>query len=161
MNREALEQTVRVLEDVIRYKLNFSLETFVGVNVDYGDGDIENIGLGRYTGGEAKEASDKFYAAMEKEQFLLIPHNCGCTACATGYAGLDPWFRERGFMTEKDGRVMFNDERGWSALTEFYDLDEFAAEYLFMPHENYTTPEDVINRISSVLTEDCFPDPEY
>jgi hypothetical protein len=158
MNREALIQTVRVLKDVQKWNLAFDLTSFVGRSVGG-----ENYSLSRYhTVDEVATASEKFTAAMEKEQFILIPHNCGCTACATGYAGLDPWFQQQGFCTTPDGRVEYRRPSGtvnpnWYGMTEFYDLEQHEAQYLFMPHCDYRTAQDVIDRIEDVL-RDGFPD---
>lgn len=146
MNREALEQTVRVLEDVIKFRLAFDLKTFIGVS------DYTGYNCSLWSCGDP-DLQAKFKNAMEKEQFLLIPHNCGCTACATGYAGLDPWFIERGFKTTKEGGLRYGDFIDWAALMAFYQLSSGEADYLFTNHFDYTTPEDVIDRISSVLTE--------
>lgn len=166
---EALEQTIRVLEDVKKYHLNFDLRTFVGVDLeDSVDGQVNNNAVFRRADSTAAKA---FLAAMQKEQLVLIPHNCGCTACATGYAGLDPWFRERGFRTTIDGTMEYVNPttlkavQGWDALSLFYGITDTQANYLFT-NEYYnkaTDPQEVIDRIREVLThgwpDDC-PDEE-
>lgn len=109
MNIEALLRTADILEQVRDDA--FNLYSFVGRNY--------------------KE--DKFAEAISTERTILVPHNCGCTACATGYAGLDPWFVERGFETTLSGDIYYKNkgQEGWEAVYAFYGLSYQQAHYLF------------------------------
>jgi hypothetical protein len=56
--------------------------------------------------------------------------DCGTTCCAAGFAGLDSWFRRRGFKLTKPkhigglGNIGFKGNVGWEALHEFFGLGE-------------------------------------
>lgn len=57
---------------------------------------------------------------------------CGTTCCAAGFAGLDPWFRKKGFTLERllpddpnfKGYVVKtkNGQEGWGAIWEFFGV---------------------------------------
>lgn len=64
---------------------------------------------------------------------------CGFAACACGHAGLDKWFRQRGFKVELsviDGNyyqeLTYKGEIGFEAAQAFFGLSEQEAEHLFM-----------------------------
>jgi hypothetical protein len=151
MNREALVQTVRVLEEVKKQQLAFDLRNFVGYRDEEAD---EQVAISRLS-----VVGEQFQQDYLKEVSLLVPHKCGANACATGYAGLDKWFRERGWFTEFDGGVNYyvEGERaipGWDGMRAFYDLTEAQAQYLFID-DYYKKPDDVgevIARIRDVLS---------
>lgn len=102
-----------------------------------------------------------------EEDTLSIPHNCGTTACAVGYAGLDPWFREQGFTTADDGSVTFKTHYGhrstsWNAVEEFFNISEHRAEYFFSANKypqdedeyvSHATVTDVIDRIVAYMDD--------
>lgn len=108
MNIEALLRTADILEQVKDDA--FNLYSFVG----------------------RAYKEREFAEALSTKRTILVPHNCGCTACATGYAGLDPWFVERGFETSLTGVIHYKDEtEGWNAVYAFYGLNYSQAHYLF------------------------------
>ena len=97
---------------------------------------------------------------------LLPEGSCGTVACAIGYAGLDPWFRRRGFITQlnssyKDStfspryRASGSEVREFSAVQYFFDLAHDETYELFV-HNRYDegyTIDDVIVRINKYITD--------
>jgi len=66
---------------------------------------------------------------------------CGTTACACGWAGADPWFRRRGFKTEKyetlyEYDVFYKHMNGMNAVREFFGLDLTQSHHLFIQSLN-------------------------
>lgn len=58
--------------------------------------------------------------------------SCNTFACACGWAGLHPWFRRRGFITDiTDGDVHYRDHFGFNAVERFFSLNFPTAQYLF------------------------------
>ena len=59
---------------------------------------------------------------------------CGTTACACGWAGMDPWFRRRGFKTKKQGGydVCYKSYTGIWATRIFFDLTRNEGQWLFL-----------------------------
>ena len=106
----------------------------------------------------------QFESAEDK---VSIPHNCGTTACAVGYAGLDPWFREQGFTTDAQGGVNYESQGGriissWNAVECFFDISEHRAEYFFSANNypqdedeyvSHATVTDVIDRIVAYMDD--------
>lgn len=149
MNVEALNQMVRVLENVASNQIlraTFDLES--------------------WSNEMWSESTIKILTApipVAEQMF-----ECGTTACACGHAGLDPWFNQRGFkwdVLKSFGRTAHlscfdkngNQLIGWHAVQEFFELGERQAEHLFS-QEAYNeegiyqvTPEDVIARIRILL----------
>lgn len=82
-----------------------------------------------------------------------LPHHCGATACALGHAGLDPWFRARGFCTTQDGTVQIENTSidSWDAVKEFFDLSTGKAHALFDFTEEPVAPSVVADRIERFL----------
>ena len=85
------------------------------------------------------------------EEAMRIPHNCGTTACAVGYAGLDEGFREEGLLTTPDGNIKYTINKGqdseetvdsWDAVTVFFEISPFVATVLFSS-EAYKEDDDV------------------
>jgi hypothetical protein len=171
MNREALKQTIRVLEEVKARNLAFDLNTFVGYNRQAKDDRVaKNMPIYPKLAFDTTDEEDNLRQKWEKsflstDEGLLIPHNCGATACATGYAGLDPWFVAQGFYTTLQGNVKYKhpdgdfEVDGWEALETFYDIYDEESEWLFMPAASYTVtdPQVVIDRIQDVL-DNGFPE---
>lgn len=158
MNRERLIHLAELLKDVPADA--FDITNFVGT-VD-GEGNSKWLIF-------MTARSNKFhkeYERCENENLPLVPilHKCGCTACACGYAGLDPWFREQGFKTLSNGEVMWtNPETGdtskdYNAMEFFFDLDEAQTDYLFISRcytaEQRKDPRFVSRRIMDFLKED-------
>lgn len=126
MNTEALNQLVRVLNQVqntAELLASFSLSDWMDTN------DIK-----------AERAEDILKETPHTMEYITIPHKCGATACAVGYAGLDPWFRARGFETSIYGDLQYTytlqeggtqSEYNWAAPMKFFDLAEHEAHYLF------------------------------
>jgi hypothetical protein len=92
-------------------------------------------------------------------------HQCGTTACAIGFCGLDGWFNSMGFtLNKKEGipeykaRNMF-EQTGWTAVEHFFDLSAFQAEYLFSSgyysRQHDVTPAVVANRIRDFIDAGC------
>lgn len=123
MNIEALEQLVRVLNEVqsdTRTAQSFCLDEWF----DRVSSKVTGNGI---TLREQFEQADQ-----DKVSIITIPHACGTTACACGYAGLDPWFRERGFTTNADGSLGgHNNMFGWAAVKEFFQITHADACFLF------------------------------
>ena len=76
----------------------------------------------------------------EKKFNLRSFMTCGTTACACGWAGADPWFRRRGFKTEKYhshvGSTLYNvsyqEFGGMDAVRKFFGLDFATSYHLFI-----------------------------
>lgn len=141
MHRERLENVVRVLKS-LPPEAPFNLLSWVG-DLERGSDDWDSD----YNGLIFRE--EDFPLIVEP---MLIPHNCGCSACACGYAGLDPWFREQGFITTPRGTVTFGDAQSWQAVEAFFDLRASESHYLFSSGDQ-TSREDTIARIERFLTE--------
>lgn len=73
---------------------------------------------------------------------------CCTAACAAGWAGLDPWFQKRGFVS---------DNLSFSRCREFFDLAPYTSKWLFSPYSydgdwvKDISPDDVIERIEGLL----------
>lgn len=149
MHLERLKQMVRVLRTVEQneqLKNSFDLSDWVAdINID---ADINESYLELYDN------------TADNEQMLTIPHNCGTTACACGYAGLDPWFRKEGFITDETGNVTFGVFESWGAVEKFFGLTEVEGVSLFSrySYEETITPSDVIVRIAQMIQTE---EPEY
>ncbi len=71
----------------------------------------------------------------EKKFDLRMFMTCGTTACACGWAGTDPWFRRRGFKTEKRQygyNVLYREFDGMGAVRKFFGLDLGTSHHLFL-----------------------------
>lgn len=139
MHRERLENVVRVLRS-LPPEAEFNLLSWVG-DLERGSDDWDSD----YNGLIFRE--EDFPLIVEP---MLIPHNCGCSACACGYAGLDPWFREQGFCTTPSGTVTFSGFQSWEAVQAFFDISARIAERLFSSGD-MTSREDTIARIEDFL----------
>lgn len=136
MNKERLELMVSLLDEVAedsKLKPHFNLMTWVNVNRN-------------------QVLEDK-----------LSVHLCGTTACAIGFAGLDPRFNELGFRLSPSGHTFKPvyctadlHVTGWSAVDKFFDLNPRESSYLFslMEYSNDdVSPRQVANRIRQVLKD--------
>lgn len=86
---------------------------------------------------------------------------CDTSACAAGWAGLDPWFRKRNFITDKEsGEVCYRKYEGLEATEKLFKLTEPVCGWLFFG-VNYDTNsvtgkpmvDRVIKRINWLLTD--------
>lgn len=167
MNIEALEELVRVLNAVqsdSRRAESFSLDHWFGSDYVSRPKEEQRMALP-----EEFEQADHL-----KTTLIHIPHGCGTTACACGYAGLDPWFRQRGFTTLADGGVQGPEGTfGWTAVREFFQMNHTKAKFLFDPtsyiegygdddHEDEwgedtrrfdIKPQDVIDRLERTIAD--------
>ena len=139
MNIEAMKQMVRVLSTVrdtplLAQKFNLS---------DWLERKFDNDN-NSYTTNTAKA----FAEVKDDKDFILIPHNCGTSACACGYAGLDAWFRAQNFKTDKNGNIYFGEFDSWDAVHEFFDINEETAANLFSG-DSYISEEDEDDEESS------------
>ena len=72
----------------------------------------------------------------EKRFDLRTWMTCGTTACACGWAGMDPWFWRRGFKTRKVGRtaaydVSYKSYAGMWGVRLFFGLTPYYGNRLF------------------------------
>ncbi len=158
MNIEAMNQLLRVLHNVSRdvsKRVKFNLNDWMDVN---------NSDVTKEAGLQNDVVTDVTY----------IPHTCGCTACACGYAGLDPWFREQGFKTTPSGNVMFDDDfDGWYAVEKFFGINTNTAYKLFQSSSYLTEQQEddgmlvrveaVIARVIDIIEigEEAFMETDY
>lgn len=141
MHRERLENVVRVLRS-LPPEAPFNLLSWVG-DLDRESDDWDS---------EYNEPIFHTESLPLTAEPMMIPHNCGASACACGYAGLDPWFREQGFCTTPSGTVTFSGFQSWEAVQAFFDINMREANYLFSSGDQ-TSREDTIARIECFLTE--------
>lgn len=138
INVEALKQMIRVLRTVQQnenQRAKFHLDAWT-----YAKGGAVNI------------------SALKPETLA-----CGTTACACGFAGIDPWFNEQGFYLKpyqgfsgQRFEPAYKGREGWEAVEEFFGLSKKQATKLFSVSCYWCdeiTPQDVINRIESLLKE--------
>ena len=73
-----------------------------------------------------------FYKVNDKP---VMRTPCGYVACAIGHAGYDPWFNVRKFFVSTFKQPMYREHNityhAWAAITQFFDINEPAAIYLF------------------------------
>lgn len=86
-----------------------------------------------------------------------VENSCGATACALGWASLDPEFNRQGFTLASVGGhwPMFKEHDGYSAAAEFFSITMEQSIHLFYPNEypsDRRGPADVIARIKELLT---------
>lgn len=159
MNIEALQQMIRVLEQVENDPVlvrSFDLGTWTRLPSDTD----WTTSLAKLAEGEPSK--------------LSIVSECGTTACACGFAAIDPWFRNQGFRFERSGGYMSeirlyehpDDEywhSDWDAVTQFFGLSYTTAQKLFSSStymdkdgapmlDDEIQPSDVIARIRTLLT---------
>ena len=153
MNKRALEQLASMLETKVEAKY-FDLSGWVGNDDDF-------TTKPKYQMSQSA-VQEKF---SEVENVFLVPHACGTTCCAVGYAGLDEWFSSNGFRTDLYyGHVYFTPEgregevryTGWDAVTTFFDISENKARMLFNSNHYVkgAGPSLVAERIREFIAKD-------
>lgn len=96
------------------------------------------------------------------ERFSLRTWKCGTTACAVGWACMDPLFNLQGLIHYGSGPYYEKPDAEpnefythWAAVEMFFGLDEEQALHLFSPtHYNNVRrpiPQDVIARIEALI----------
>jgi hypothetical protein len=87
----------------------------------------------------------------------LKNNECGTVACACGWAATIPSFRKAGYKLNDFGTIMFNGEKDWGAIEDFFGLEETESSYLFLgssyPYDYKTTPKQVKQRILKFLKQ--------
>lgn len=133
---ERFENLVRVLDQVAqdgKMVAQFDLDDWFSLYKTVRNKPIE----------DALKWEDMF--TNDDPELMKIPDMCGTTACACGFAGLDPWFRKQGFKTTFHGELKFVtsevDEEHFEAVEEFFGIDEGTAMNLFYP-DHYRHLED-------------------
>jgi hypothetical protein len=163
MNVERLTRLAELLKDV--HKDAFDITTFTGGYIENSEGGLMHAEL-RYNGALYNKWMKNYAASLEKD-LVWVPHNCGATACACGYAGLDPWFRDHGFVTTREGRVNYTKEdgtiyTGYEAMMYFFDLSTTQTDHLFTVHgypsSKVKDPRYVSCRITAFLKANGEPD---
>ena len=90
---------------------------------------------------------EKAIIKVFRGKYVFDKPECQTVACACGWAGIDPWFQERGFYTSPYNEVMYFKENGlphleFFAVSIFFDISYSEAKYLFMPAPRYIYPYD-------------------
>lgn len=94
----------------------------------------------------------------------LYQNECGTTACAFGWAALDPVFRAQGLTTKRREInwtpitmlvPTFDGATGYTAAARFFEIPYNDAYTVFRPREfmDNTDPQDVIDRINRLLAK--------
>jgi hypothetical protein len=146
MNRERLEQAIRVLEAV--HPSEFYIDHWYRkCDKDLSDPTL----LARLTTREG--------------------NTCGFVACAVGHMALDPWFNSQGLTLGRDSHsfawpVVAGIEAGYPELATFFGIAENDARNLFSSHRysekqfaslEEVTPDHVAERIKRILEQDNAP----
>jgi hypothetical protein len=101
------------------------------------------------------------------DEQLTSSLSCGTTACAVGWACSIPEFQEQGLAyrgntpsylsvaTPNGGPPVFNFYESWEAVMEFFGIDYYMAEHLFLG-ESYesceaATADEVADRIEALI----------
>lgn len=83
---------------------------------------------------------------------------CGTTCCAAGFAGLDPWFKRRGFSLKHSHGptkvVATRNNRGWDAVKEFFGYEpDYIMGPAFEVFQNPNTVGEVIKAAQKRIKE--------
>lgn len=81
--------------------------------------------------------------------------DCGTVACACGWAAITPWFKQQGLSLD-GGTPTFDGWHGLSAAAEFFGLDRYDAERLFLGFgydSEPVEPSDVALAIRTLIEE--------
>lgn len=129
MNHTAFAHAIRVLTEVSLNQIaraHFNLAAWLEIENGYDEWDPAVV---------------KAFNEDLANSPLTIPHQCGTTACAIGYMGLDPWFRDQGMQTTRTGELIFLEQvpdsvshrtyYNWGAVEKMFGISEDDAEYLF------------------------------
>lgn len=152
-NLEALRKLVELLNGVhAANPKSFDLGSWVGTDGD--DSKLNDI--------------LKQYAADTDFDPRPTLTECGTTACACGYAALDPWFRAQGFGINSDRQLVYrHPERltqlGWDAVYTFFNLSRSVANYLFSSEcyrDDWNTADAVADRIQDLIDDYTPQEPE-
>lgn len=158
MNVERLELLKTLLDEIEenkRLRESFSLSDWVDVDLievaeDEDDEECDPDVL-------ISAKVDRVIANLSEDNLLQSIPECGTTACACGYAGLDLRFRSQGFRTDVAfGDVTYEEKFGWNAITHFFEISEEIANNLFMTnfYSSYNNgPAAVANRIRILLDQ--------
>jgi hypothetical protein len=137
MNVEALEQVIRVLDNVETQDKPFDLQHWV--SPIYEDREIREKGWFR-------------------ERVRIERHQCGTAGCAIGWAAVDPWFVEHGFhlqlrASDQYVRPVFGNHENWGAVAKFFGLSKKEAHLLFdePSYIGKVTPTEVAIRIKAFI----------
>lgn len=107
----------------------------------------------------------KILQSVPPNRFNMKSWRCGTSACAAGWAGMDYTFNRMGFFshdaTSELDELCYCSPEGkqfkyFQACEQFFELNEWEAEYLFYPNvysnnSEPITPQRVISRIQSLL----------
>lgn len=95
---------------------------------------------------------------LPEETFNLDAWTCGTSACAVGWACVNPVFTEQGLKRRHTGAPEFMGLSSWDAVEAFFELKMHQSSYLFdiceYPKEAGTTPDEVADRIESFLASE-------
>lgn len=128
---ERFQNLIRVLDEVAQNQAmvnSFSLSDWFAL---YEELDMVEDAL-------REEYERKF--DTDAPDLLTIPHKCGTTACAVGYAGLDPWFRTQGLRTSIQGDMHYHPSgfnhplQNFPAVYEFFGIEPQVAGEMFTPY---------------------------
>jgi len=87
---------------------------------------------------------------------------CGTSACAAGWAAMDPEFQIEGFYLNRFNEPIFGKRWGFGACSEFFGLSEGETSQIFHSggyegDPDLITPTDVAARIRALLAADFTP----
>jgi hypothetical protein len=93
----------------------------------------------------------------EENQFNLESWSCGTSACAVGWACVNPVFIEQGLTRRHTGAPEFKGYTSWDAVEAFFEINATQSEHLF-DYETYpkfcgTGPNEVADRIEAFIAE--------
>ncbi len=117
---------------------------------------------------------DTWVSQKAAAQGSVVMIECGSTACAIGYCGLDPWFQEQGLwlvsedIPDSKGKFFvqprYHGRSGFDAIEDFFNISRELAECLFHPDGYYDDMDDsagkpssadVAKKIRRLLAEGC------
>jgi hypothetical protein len=93
----------------------------------------------------------------EENQFNLEIWSCGTSACAVGWACVNPVFIEQGLKRRHTGAPEFKGLTSWDAVEAFFEINLDESEHLFdygtYPKFCGTGPGEVADRIEAFIAE--------
>jgi hypothetical protein len=84
----------------------------------------------------------------------FTPTDCNTTACACGWATTIPEFADAGLKLEKDCGELYLTYNGYKrseAAARFFEISDYAAEYLFLPSEDDSEDREFLPGNASAL----------